>query len=268
MMRRGTVKQKAWIVFFSAFVVALLLALLFLIAGNAAFLGAGDFFYYLGQSRTWKNFTTTLWTASLSTMFSMLVGIPVGYALSRRRFPLPKLLKTLIDLPVMVPPAAIGVFLLGVFTTEPLSSLQKVFGLKVDHALPGIIVAQFTVTVSFCIRLVMASFETVNPKFEHVARCLGASLPYAFFKVSLPLARNGIVAALIVVWARAAAEWESLMIFVGGIQGRTDVMPFAVYLDFVGGKLGWALTTSLFCVAIAVLSMAAVHCIGRTGHAV
>ena len=258
----GHIRQSAWNVFFPAFVIIILIGIGFLIITNALFLGFGDFSYYLQKSRTWINFITTFWTASVATILSMLIGIPVGYALSRYNFPFPKLLKTLIDLPVMVPPAAIGVFLLGIFTTAPLSNITQIFGIKVEHAVPGVIVAQFTVTVSFCIRLVMASFDAVNPKYEQVARSLGASLPRVFFNVSLPLAKNGILAGLIIVWARAAAEWESLMLFVGGIQGRTDVMPFAVYLDFVGGKLGWALTTSLFCMVTAVASMSAVHYIG------
>jgi ABC-type sulfate transport system permease component len=262
MMNRGRVRQSAWVAFFSAFVIIVLIAIGFLIVSNALFLGLSDFLYYLGKSKTWINFLGTLWTASAATMLSMLIGVPVGYVLSRYTIPFPHLLKTLIDLPVMAPPAAIGVFLLGVFTIPPLSSISQMTGIKIDHALPGVIVAQFTVTVSFCIRLVMASFDTVNPKCEQVARSLGASLPRVFFKVSLPMAKNGILASLIIVWARAAAEWESLMLFVGGIQGRTDVMPFAVYLDFVGGKLGWALTTSLFCIVIAVASMSAVHYIG------
>jgi ABC-type sulfate transport system permease component len=266
-MNFSGIKQAAWVLSFSAFVVFILFAAVGLIAINAAFLGIGDLTYYLGKARTWLNFLTTFWTASLAALFSMLVGVPVGYTLSRYKIPFPKLMRTLIDLPIMVPPAAIGVFLLGVFNTAPLLNITQFFGIKIDHALPGIIVAQFTVTVSFGIRLVMASFDTIDPRFEQVARSLGASLPRSFFKVSLPMARNGLLAALIVVWARAAAEWESLMIFIGGIQGRADVMPFAVYLDFTAGKLGWALTTSIFCIVISILSMSAVHFIGGKKHA-
>lgn len=238
----------------------------FLLITNALFLGFGDFLYYLQKSRTWINIATTIWTASIATVLSMFIGIPVGYILSRYKFPFQKFMDTLIDLPVMVPPAAVGLFLLRLFKTFPLSSMTSILGIKVDHALPGVIVAQFTVTVSFCIRLTMASFETVSPRYEYVGRSLGASLPYTFFKITLPLAKNSLIVALIIVWARACAEWESLMLFVGGIQGRTDVMPFAVYLDFVGGKLGWALTTSMFCVLIAIVSMYAVYRIGGKAH--
>lgn len=266
MIKHGQLKQISWVIFFSAFVILILAGIGFLITTNVLFLGFSDFLYYLQKTRTWINIVTTLWTASIATVLSMFIGIPVGYILSRYKFPCQKFMDTLIDLPVMVPPAAVGLFLLGLFKTFPLNSMTSILGIKVDHALPGVIVAQFTMTVSFCIRLTMASFETVSPRYEYVGRSLGASLPYTFFKITLPLAKNSLIVALIIVWARACAEWESLMLFVGGIQGRTDVIPFAVYLDFTGGKLGWALTTSMFSVLIAIVSMYAVNRIGGKAH--
>lgn len=244
----------------------LLLAVASLVLIDAVFLGWSDFVHYLGRPRTWTSLWITVWTASLSTVIAMSLGIPVGYALSRYRVPFSRLAHTLIDLPVMVPPAAVGLFLLGFFKSFPAKGLCEWLGWQVDHAVAGVVVAQFTVTLAFCIRLIKASFDTVSPRFEAVSRSLGASLPRTFFLVSLPLAKNGILASLIVAWARAAAEWESLMLFVGGIQGRTDTLPFAVYLDWNGGLLGWALTNSLFCVIIAFGSMYAVRRLGGRGH--
>jgi ABC-type sulfate transport system permease component len=236
------------------------------IAINALFLGWGDFVHFMGRPRTWVSLWVTLWTASVATSIAMVIAIPVGYALSRHRLPGARVLLTLVDLPVMVPPAAIGVFLFGVFRTFPVANLCAGLGIRIDHAVPGVVVAQVTVTLAFAIRLVKASFDGVSPRFEAVSRSLGASLPRTFFRVSLPLARNGVVASLLVVWARAAAEWESLMLFVGGIQGQTDTLPFAVYLDWNGGLLGWALTNSLFCVLIAIGSSYAVRRLGGRGH--
>jgi molybdate transport system permease protein len=264
--QRSQLKQLSWYGYFGGVAASLLLAVTFFIVVDALFLGLGDFAHYLGQPRTWASLWLTVWTASLATIIAMVVGIPVGYALSRYRVPFPRLARTLIDLPVMVPPAAAGLFLLGLFKTFPASGLCAWLGLQVDHAVKGVVVAQVAVTLAFGIRLVRASFDAVSPRFESVSRSLGASLPRTFFFVSLPLARNGILASFIVIWARAAAEWESLMLFVGGIQGRTDTLPFAVYLDWNGGMLGWALTNSLFCVIIAAGSMYAVRRLGGRGH--
>jgi len=259
-------KHLAWHLSFGGIGALLLLAVVATLAIDARFLGLADFVHYLGQRRTWVSLWLTVWTASAATVIAMVIAIPAGYALSRYRLPGSRALLTLIDLPVMVPPAAIGVFLLGVFRSFPVGNLCAWLGLRIDHAVPGVVVAQVTVTLAFAIRLVKASFDSVSPRFEAVSRSLGASLPRTFLRVSLPLARNGVLASLIVVWARAAAEWESLMIFVGGIQGRTDTLPFAVYLDWNGGLLGWALTSSLFCVLIAIGSLYAVRRLGGRGH--
>jgi ABC-type sulfate transport system permease component len=260
--QRSRLRDLAWHVSFGGIAATLLLAVVSLVVIAAIFLGLDDFVYYLARPRTWASLWLTLWTASLSSLAAMALGIPVGYVLSRRGSRGSRLLSTVVDLPVMVPPAAVGVFLLGVFRSFPVGSACSLLGIDVDHAVPGVVVAQVTVTLAFAIRLVKASFDGVNPRFEAVSRSLGASLPRTFLRVSLPLARNGVLASLVVVWARAAAEWESLMIFVGGIQGRTDTLPFAVYLDWNGGLLGWALTTSLFSVLIAVGSLYAVRRLG------
>jgi len=264
--QRSRLRDLAWHLGFGGVGVMLLAALVALLALNARFLGLGDFSQYMARSRTWASLWLTLWTASLATVASMAVGIPVGYLLSRRPGRGSHVMATILDLPVMVPPAAVGVFLLGLFRSFPVGNACALLGLQVDHAVLGVVVAQVTVTLAFAIRLVKASFDGVNPRLESVSRSLGASLPRTFFHVSLPLARNGVLASLVVVWARAAAEWESLMLFVGGIQGRTDTLPFAVYLDWNGGLLGWALTISLFCVLIAVGSLYAVRRLGGRAH--
>jgi len=243
-----------------------LLGYLALIASNAAYLGWSDLMSFLPRERLWVRFWLTLRTSALATGFSLLIGMPAGYALSRFRFPCRTLLVTLIDLPVMVPAAAVGVFLFGVVKSFPVRQLSEMLDMRFAHNANGIVLVQFAVTVAFCVRLMKASFDAVNPRFEQVSRSLGASLPGTLLHVTLPLAKNGIIASGIVVWARAAAEWEGLMLFVGGTMAKTDVMPFAVYLDWNGGMMGWVVTFSLVCVALAVTSMAAVRWIGGRSY--
>ncbi|MBN1962388.1 MAG: ABC transporter permease [Deltaproteobacteria bacterium] len=263
---KSRIKHLTWYGFFIGIGITLTTAVAALIIINSLFLGWHDFIHYLSKTRTWSSLWVTVWTAALATALTMLVAIPAGYVLSRYRIPFSRLSLTLIDLPVMVPPAAVGVFLLGFFISWPINEITSILGIQIHHAVAGVVVAQIAVTLAFAIRLLKAAFDTVSPRFEAVSRSLGASLPRTFLLVDLPLARNGILASLIVVWARAAAEWESLMLFVGGIQGRTDTLPFAVYLDWNGGVLGWALTNSLLCVLIAIFSLAAVRRLGGRGH--
>jgi molybdate transport system permease protein len=247
-------------------VAAILAAYVLLVVSNAVYLGLSDAKWFVTKSRLWVRFGLTVYTATSATVFSLLVGIPAGYALSRLRFPCSTLTSTLIDLPVMVPPAAVGAFLFGVVHTFPVKQLAALAGVQFTHNVPGVILVQFAVTVAFCTRLMKASFDAVNPRFEHISRSLGASLPRTLWQVTLPLAKNGIIASAIVVWARAASEWEALMLFVGGTEGETDVMPFAVYLDWNGGMMGWVVTFSLVCVFLAIASMGAVRIIGGKSY--
>ena len=235
---------------------------LLFVCSNAIYLGWSDSVYFFSHPRLWDRVWLTAWTATISTGLSTLFGIPTGYALSRLRFPCPRLMATLIDLPVMMPPAAVGAFLFGFTHTFPLHQILGGLGVKLGHTAQGVIFVQFMVTVAFCARLMKASFDMVNPRLEQVSRSLGATLPRTFLRITLPLAKRGILASLIIVWARAAAEWEALMLFVGGTQGHTDTLPFAVYLDFNGGMMGWVVSLSLVCILMSICAMGAVRLIG------
>jgi len=247
-------------------VAAILAAYVLLVVSNAVYLGLSDACWFLTKSRLWVRFWLTVYTATSATVLALLVGIPAGYALSRLRFPCSTLTTTLIDLPVMVPPAAVGAFLFGLVRTFPVRHLADLAGIEFGHNVSGVILVQFAVTAAFCTRLMKASFDAVNPRFEHISRSLGAPLPRTLWKVTLPLAKNGIIASAIVVWARAASEWEALMLFVGGTEAKTDVMPFAVYLDWNGGMMGWVVTFSLVCILLAIASMGAVRIIGGKSY--
>jgi len=255
-----------WPTFCTAAAVVLLGAYGALLLANLWYLGLADLLVFLPRERLWVRVWLTVWTATAATALSLLVGIPVGYALSRLPLPWPRAAATVIDLPVMVPPAAVGTFLFGLVGTVPLSWVCEATGLRFGHRTAGVILVQFVVTLAFCCRLMKASFDAVNPRFEMVSRSLGASLPRTLLRVTLPLAKPGLVASAIVVWARAAAEWEGLMLFVGGTMGRTDVLPFSVYLDWNGGLMGEVVTYSLVSVALAVCSMALVRRIGGRTH--
>ena len=237
-----------------------------LIVSSAVYLGWQDASHFFMHPRLWSRLFLTLWTACLATMISILIALPAGYALSRFSPPKANLINTLIDLPVMVPPAAVGVFLFGVVSKWPVSYLCSTIGLKFSHQTAGVILCQVAVTVAFAVRLSKAAFDAVPPRYEDVARTLGASWPYAIRKVTLPLAKGGIISSILVVFARAAAEWEALMLFVGATQGSTDTLPFAVYLDWNGGLMGWVTSMSLICVLMAVAVMGTVQLIGGRSY--
>jgi ABC-type sulfate transport system permease component len=258
--------RRLWPVLCIASVIAILTGYLVLVLSNVFYLGWSDSLYFFSHPKLWRRLALTVWTATLATGLSMAIGVPAGYALSRFRFPCTRLMATLIDLPVMIPPCAVGAFLFGFTHTFPLRDILTFFGVNLGHTTAGVVFAQFMVTAAFCARLMKSAFDAINPRFEFVSRSLGASRIRTFFQVTLPLARRGIIASLIIVWARAAAEWEALMIFVGGTDGRTDTLPFAVYLDWNGGMMGWVVSMSLLCIAVAVAAMGTVQIIGRKSY--
>jgi len=237
-----------------------------LILSNWAYLGWHDTLYFFSRPRMWQRFWLTLWTSVVSSAVSLLVGIPAGYALSRFRFPCRNLFATIIDLPIVVSPAVIGAFLFGITSRFPFDVISQQLGIYIGRNVYGVLLVQFTVTAAFCARLMKATFDIIPERFEAVSRSLGASNTRTFFKVVLPMAKTGILASALVVWARAAAEWEGLMLFVGATEGKTDILPFAIYLDWNGGMMGWVVSMTIACVLMAIAAMSAMRIIGGKSH--
>ena len=238
-----------------------------LVASNWIYLGWHDTLYFFSKSRMWSRFWLTVWTATVSTSFSLLIGIPAGYALSRFRFPGRYVIASVIDLPIVVAPAVIGAFLFGITTRFPLDWISEHYSIYIGRNVYGVLLVQFTVTAAFCARLMKASFDMIPVRFEAVSHSLGASPFRTFFKVVLPMAKNGIIASMIVVWARAAAEWEGLMLFVGATEGKTDILPFAIYLDWNGGMMGWVTSMSILSILMAISAVSAMKIIGGKSNA-
>ena len=237
-----------------------------LIFSNWVYLGWHDTLYFFSQTRLWQRFWLTVWTSTIATFASLFVGIPTGYALSRFRFPCPYLFATIIDLPIVVSPAVVGAFLFGISTRFPFDWISDQYGVYIGRNVYGVLLVQFTVTAAFCARLMKAGFDVVPRRFEEVSRSLGASNVRTFFCVVLPMAKNGLMASLIVVWARAAAEWEGLMLFVGATEGKTDILPFAIYLDWNGGMMGAVTSMTIVSVLMAITAMSAMRIIGRKSY--
>jgi len=240
----------------------MLSAYLYLILSNWIYLGFHDTLYFFSKSRMWHRVLLTVFSATISTIAAMVVGIPAGFALSRFKIPHKTLVASIIDLPIVVSPAVIGAFLFGITTRFPFSQISNHFDIYIGRNIFGVLLVQFTVTVAFCTRLMKASFDMVPIRFEIVSSSLGASPFRTFFQVILPMAKNGIIASMIVVWARAAAEWEGLMLFVGATEGKTDILPFAIYLDWNGGMMGWVTSMTIMCILIAFTAMSAMRIIG------
>jgi len=198
----------------------------------------------------------SLWTSVITTMLAILMAIPAGYVLSRYDFRGKAVIDVIIDLPITLPPLIIGMCLLVFFSTAPGHFIQDHI-IKFVFSVPGIVLAQFAISASFAIYALREAYDAVDPRYEDAARTLGCNKVQAFFKVTLPLIKPGIISGSVMTWTRAVGEFIPILLLCGASQGRTDILPVAIFLQFEQGDIEMAVSlTIIFLVLSAVyLSM-------------
>lgn len=194
-------------------------------------------------------------TSMLSVIFSLFFAIPIGYGLSRYRFAGKLLVDTIIDMLIVLPPLVIGVSLLIFFRT-PLGRAIEASGLHFVYTPLGIVLAQFIVSSAFAVRAIKAAFDTIDKRLEDVARTLGFSKLKAFLKVTLPLARNGIIAGAVITWAHAVGIFGPIMVFVGTTRLKTEILPTSIYLELSIGRIEEALAISMVMIIFSIITIA------------
>ena len=209
------------------------------------------------------------YTSFTTLLLVVLFCVPIGYALSRYRFPGHSLANTAADLPLVVPPVVIGLSLLVFFTTAPGRWAEGAMNAMhmSRYAAAGIILCQFILSVPFAIRSSKSAFDAVDPALEDLARTLGCSRAGAFLRVALPLAANGIAAGCIMAWARAVGLFGPLVVFVGCVRHKSEVLPTTIYLEVSTGGIDVALAVAMVMFALAGAALVVVHALlsGRRG---
>ena len=234
---------------------------------------AADIFYLVhwkvGVVEFWQILTSedvldclrrSLTTSLTALLLIMLTAVPIGYALSRYRFAGHAFINTIVDVPIVLPPVVLGLSLLAFFGS-PLGGWIKTILEKFDVRLissVGIVMCQYIVSVSYCIRAMKAAFDNVDQRLECAALSLGCSQWQAFRRVTMPLARNGLVAGGIMAWARAIGVFGPLMVFVGTGR-RVQVMPTNMWLELNVGNVEVALVVALITMSIAAIALVCVH---------
>ncbi|HYF00233.1 MAG TPA: ABC transporter permease [Planctomycetota bacterium] len=188
----------------------------------------------------------TLWTSTLSALLSLVVGIPLGYVLSRTSFPGRGLVDVLIEIPIVLPPLVVGLGLLILFEMPGLKALG------ITYRVPAVVLAQAAVAAAFAVRTMKVTFDQISPRTEQVARTLGCSRAGAFFRVSLPEARRGVLTAGTLAWARSIGEFGPVLVFAGATRGKTEVLATTIWLELSIGRLEAAAAVSLVMVLLAV----------------
>ena len=228
--------------------------------------------YYIDQAAVVKVATSpyivqalrlSIVTSFMATLLAVLFAIPMGYALSRYSFPGHMLADTIVDIPIVFPPLVAGLSLLVFFSQTSLGQwLEKDLGLTFIFQPKGIVLCQFVVSASFAIRSVKTAFDEVDRRLENVALTLGCNEWTRFLRVSLPLARGGIVAGATLAWARAFGIFGPLMIFVGSFRGKTEVLSTTIFLEQSVGHLEVALAVALLMILVALLALVTVRLVG------
>lgn len=206
----------------------------------------------------------SLLSCSAAAILSVWVAVPLGYLLSRTRFPGRVAIDLLLDVPIILPPLVVGLSLLILFQTAPGCWVQQ-HAFPVTYAVAGVVLAQFTVSAAFAIRTMRVTFDQIDPRTEDIARTLGCSRGQAFWRVTLPEARRGVLTAFTLAWARALGEFGPIIIFCGATRMRTEVLSTSVFLELSIGNLESALAVSLLMIAVAVVVLVVTRAFGLRG---
>lgn len=191
----------------------------------------------------------SLRTSTVATALSVLLGLPVAYLMARRQFFGRAFIDSLIDLPIVLPPAVAGLSLLLVFGRRgfigaPLNDL----GIRITFTELAVIIAQTFIAVSLFIRAAAIGFAGVDPEIEDAAAIDGASRRQTFLRITLPLSRQAVLSGIALAWARAMGEFGATIIFAGNFPGRTQTMPLAIYIGF---ELNLAVAVTLSVILVA-----------------
>lgn len=186
-----------------------------------------DLWGILSSPRVLYSLRLSVLTATLAMFSSLLVGIPAAYALSRYEFRGKMIVDTIAELPVILSPVALGAVLL-IFLSSDAGLLIQERGIRFVFEVPGIVLAQWTATVGVAVRMLKTVFDDVPPRFESVARSLGASSRHAVLQVTLPMAGRGIFVTALFVWAKALGEFGATITVAGSMAMKTETLPIAI----------------------------------------
>ncbi|GAC1577476.1 MAG: molybdate ABC transporter permease subunit [Sphingomicrobium sp.] len=213
-----------------------------------------------------------VWLSLRISVAAIVLTLPVAfglaYVLGRARFPGKSLLDATVHLPLVLPPVVIGWLLLIVFGHDgPVGGwLERWFGISVIFRWTGAAIASGVMALPLMVRAIRLSVESIDQRLEGAARTLGAGPWRVFATVTLPLCLPGIVAALVLGFARALGEFGATITFVSSIPGQTRTLPLAIYgsLQVPGGE-GAVTRLALVSVSLSLAALVASETIGRRG---
>ena len=211
---------------------------------------------------------TALWlsvrVAVVATAANAVIGIPLAYLLARRRFAGRGLLDLLVTLPLVLPPTVTGYYLIVLLGRRGWlgAPLYALTGWSVAFTWWAAVVAATVMAMPLIVRTARAAIESVNPAYEKAAFTLGRSEWRTALEVTLPLARKGLLAGLVLAFARALGEFGATLMLAGNIPGRTQTVPLAIYTAAQTGETGEALWLVVMLTALSGAVLVAANRLG------
>ena len=224
--------------------------------------GPGSLLASLGEEGAREALWLSVRTTSIALAIILLVGTPAAYLLATRRFRGRALLVTLVELPLVLPPAVAGIALLAaVGPSGILGETVDALGIRLALETAGVVLALTFVASPFYLRQAQAAFAVVDQTLLDASRTLGASEARTFLRVMVPSSMPGLVAGAALALGRALGEFGATLMFAGSLQGVTQTVPLAVY-DRFGSDFDAALALSAVLVAVSVGILLAVKLLG------
>jgi molybdate transport system permease protein len=258
-----TARRPGW--FAAGLVAALAVALAFLtVPVVAIFLdtGPGELLASLGDEGALEALRLSLVCSTAAVALIVVVGTPAAYGLATRRFRGRSAVITLLELPLVLPPAVAGIGLLAALGPEGLlGGWLEDAGVQLVLTTAGVVVALTFVAAPFYLRQAQAGFEALDPTWLDASRTLGASEARTFLRVAIPGAGSGLLAGLALAWGRALGEFGATLMFAGSFRGITQTVPLAIYERFSTDFTG-ALALSAVLVAISGALLLSVKLLG------
>ena len=185
----------------------------------------------------WSAFKLSLLVVSVATLVVTLVGTALAFLLARREFRAKEMLDSLVTLPMVLPPTVTGYYLILLLGRRGLLGkyLFALTGWTVAFTWQAAAIAAGAMALPLMVKSARAALESIDRRYELVSFSLGKSELETFFRVTLPLASRGILAGIVLSFARALGEFGATLMLAGNIRGKTQTMPLAIYEAFISG---------------------------------
>jgi molybdate transport system permease protein len=245
-------QQRALLIALGGVLVAfLLLPLLALFATSSP----QDVWSGMGNPLVWPALRLSIVSTCASLLLVVVFGTPLAYCLARAHGRLAQTVETLVQLPIVIPPAVAGLALLLAFGRRGLvAEIAHTQTWSLSFTTAAVVMAQLFVSAPFFVQAALSAFRRVDPNLVLVARSLGASPLRVFGGIALPLALPGLIAGAAMSWARALGEFGATLMFAGNLEGQTQTLPLAIYVALESDlRAAQAIALILVVVAFALL---------------